>query len=134
MPTISDFRCNKCKFSLPSGWGGYTYVQDDNGERIICPHPAESQTIAEVLGLKENEIFPPGNEEIRMLLKERTGFASNCLCLNCLKTFELDLAKHERRCPECDSYNVRAALEMIGQKCPKCNWGYIAEIETSVIS
>jgi hypothetical protein len=98
MPPISDFRCNKCRYSLPSGWGGYTYVQDVKGKRKICQHPAEVVTIARVLGLKESEIFPPRTEEIRKLLKERTGFLFDCVCLDCLEKFSLDLAKDERRC------------------------------------
>lgn len=53
MPPINEYKCNKCGFSLPMGWGGYIYVQDDNGKRIVCPHPGEGQTVAEVLGLNQ---------------------------------------------------------------------------------
>jgi DNA-directed RNA polymerase subunit RPC12/RpoP len=41
MPTISDYKCDKCGFSLTSGWGGYMYVMDQTGKRIVCPHPVE---------------------------------------------------------------------------------------------
>jgi predicted Zn-ribbon and HTH transcriptional regulator len=134
MPAISDFICNKCRFALPSGWGGYTYVQDDKGKRKVCPHPAEVVTIAEVLGLKENEIFPPRTEEIRNLLKERTGFLSTCVCLDCLEKFGLDLAKDERRCPSCKSDNVKATVKLVNQRCPRCKVGFIEEIDTGLMS
>ena len=39
MPPIDDYKCNKCGLSLPSGWGGYIYVIDGSGKRIVCPHP-----------------------------------------------------------------------------------------------
>jgi len=50
MPKINHYRCNQCEFSLPSGWGGCMYVEDDGGRRIICPHPIEWLRVAEVLG------------------------------------------------------------------------------------
>lgn len=26
MPPINQYKCDKCGFALPSGWGGYMYV------------------------------------------------------------------------------------------------------------
>ena len=50
MPPINDFKCDKCGFQLPSGWGGYMYVTDQTGKRIVCPHPCEFATVSQVLG------------------------------------------------------------------------------------
>jgi hypothetical protein len=35
---------------LDEGWGGYQYVENEDGERVCCPHPLESNTICEVFG------------------------------------------------------------------------------------
>jgi len=34
--------------------GGYVYVENDSGKRIVCPHLAEMSTVAEVLGENAN--------------------------------------------------------------------------------
>lgn len=141
MPPINHYRCNQCGFSLPSGWGGYMYVEDDSGKRIVCPHPGERRTVAEVLG--ENAT--------RELIKARTGFHSDCVCLDCLEQFELDIGddeqsksswrypwatrrKDKRRCPHCNSQNVKTVFELLGSPCPKCKKGLIEEIVTGIIS
>jgi|YNPMSStandDraft_1061717.scaffolds.fasta_scaffold47458_2 predicted RNA-binding Zn-ribbon protein involved in translation (DUF1610 family) len=140
MPPINHYKCNKCGFALPSGWGGYMYVEDDKKKRIVCPHPVEDWTVAEVLG---------DNAPID-LIKARTGFNSYCLCLDCLHQFEADLGderanpwrgwygamrqKDERKCPQCKSTNIATVFELIGTPCPKCKDGLIEEIETGIIS
>jgi len=140
MPPINYYKCNKCGFALPSGWGGYMYVEDDKKNRIVCPHPEEYRTVVKVLG--ENA---PEN-----LIKARTGFNSYCLCLDCLHQFEADLGdeqanpwrksygamrpKDERKCPQCRSTNIKTVFELIGTPCPKCKDGVIEEIKTGFIS
>jgi len=29
VPPINDYKCNKCGYSLQSGWGGYMYIIND---------------------------------------------------------------------------------------------------------
>ena len=140
MPPINEYRCNKCGFTLPSGWGGYMYVENDKGERIVCPHPGEIFKVLEILGENVTE----------ELIKERTGFNSYCVCLDCLYQFEADLGdekvnpwrlyygamreKDKRECPRCKSENVKTVFELIGQVCPKCKKGIIEEIPTGIVS
>jgi hypothetical protein len=113
-----------CEFHFPSGWGGYTYVTDLNGNRIICPHPLEDERIRKVLG----------EEASWELIQERTGFNSDCVCLECLTQFNLDLDRDPRICIKCRSGNVRTLNELIDQQCPKCKKGMIREIDTGIIS
>ena len=120
MHPISEFKCRKCGFTLPSGWGGSLYIIDDNGNRIIPPHPSEFRTVKEILG--ENAQ--------REVVKARTGFNSDTLCLNCFKKFKMDTEWDERKCPKCRSINVKATHELIGGPCPRCRVGIIEEIET----
>jgi predicted RNA-binding Zn-ribbon protein involved in translation (DUF1610 family) len=123
MPPISEFKCRKCGFSLPSGWGGSFYVIDDSRNRIEPPHPSEFRTVEEILG--EN---PP-----REVYKARTGFNSDTLCLSCLSQFAMDTDWDERMCPKCGSINVKTIHELIGGPCPRCRVGIIEEIETGAL-
>jgi len=124
MPEINHYRCNQCELSLPSGWGGCMYVEDDDGRRIICPHPGERSTVAEALG----------KDAPRELVEARTGFNSHCVCLDCLGQFKLDIKKDDRRCPHCNSRKVKTVRELVGEPCPKCKEGVIEEIWTGWIS
>jgi predicted RNA-binding Zn-ribbon protein involved in translation (DUF1610 family) len=123
MPPINAFRCSKCGFALPSGWGGQFYVMDDSRNRIIPPHPSEFSTMDEILGKN-----PP-----REVYEARTGFNSDALCLSCLKKFTMDTDWDERMCPKCRSINVKTTKELIGKPCPRCRVGIIKEIETGAI-
>jgi len=145
MPPINEYKCNKCGFTLEEGWGYCFYVEDDKHKRIDCYHPGERSYVEKVLGEH------PSLE----LVRERTGFNSFCVCLDCLHQFKADLGEEEwspyepylrqhlprpkrekdkRECPKCHSKNVKTELEMVGQTCPKCNEGVIEEIWTGAIS
>jgi len=113
MPRVNEYQCNKCGLYFPEGWGGYMYVIDEKGNRVRCPHPKEHSIVFEVLGKEATE------EEI----KNRIGFNSFCLCLDCLTQLELDIGRDneddswpyyypakigrdERKCVNCGSLNV----------------------------
>jgi hypothetical protein len=87
------------------------------------------------------------------LIRERIGFNSNCVCLDCLCKFRADLGsaeeywspyepfifrpkrvKDKRECAKCKSVNVRAEIEMIGESYPKCKQGMIEEIWTECVA
>lgn len=99
-------------------------VEADGYERVPCPHPRELAVLNRVLG--EN---PP--EEKR---RKRVGFLSFCVCVECLSQFELDTARDDRRCPECDSPHVKTQLELVGEECPKCTDGTFVRGEMIGIS
>lgn len=148
MPLINEYRCNKCDLTLPEGWGYYFYVENDKGERVCCPHPVERMYVKKVLGERES---------ILEVVRERTGFNSHCICLDCLHQFRADLgcfegywspyepclerdlpgvkqAKDKRQCPSCKSENIKTELELVGETCPKCKKGVIEEIWTHMAS
>ncbi|MFC1872495.1 hypothetical protein ACFLYV_02100 [Chloroflexota bacterium] len=114
-------------------------MTDDNGNRVICPHPGESNYVVEVLGKN------PSAE----LVNERTGINSHCLCLECLHQFDANfgetywtlnestddrMQKDKRECTKCKSIRVKTEKEMVGEACPKCNEGIIEKIFTGYIS
>lgn len=121
MPRINLFRCRKCGFFLPPGWGGQFYVVNDRGNRITPIHRSEKKLVVE-------EIL--GKNPSREVYRARTGFNSDALCLSCLKKFSLDTDWDERICPKCRSINVKTTRELTGKACPKCKVGVIVEIET----
>ena len=147
MPGINKYKCSKCKFKLPTGWGYGFYVENDEGKRIPCGHPSERSYVREVLGERAKSLA---------IIRERTGFNSHCICLDCLHQFRADLGtikgqywspyeqfleqhlprpeqtKDKRECPECKSKNVKTELEMVGETCPKCKEGVIEEIRIGV--
>ena len=145
MPSINDYICSKCDLVLQKGWGYHFYAEDDEGNRIVCRHPGEKRGGEKVLGKSAS----------LELIRERTGFISDCVCLDCLYQFEADLgesgwspyedftvaigakvrkAKDKRECPKCKSKMVKTVLELIGQACPKCKDGVIEEIWTGWVS
>jgi len=87
MPNINEYKCNKCKFILSKGWGYYFYVENDKGERIPCGHPREGSYVHEVLG---------ENAKWLTVVRDRTGFNSYCICLDCLHQFEADWGVFKR--------------------------------------
>lgn len=96
------------------------YVVDGNGNRKACPHPGELYTVRKVLGANAST----------ELIKERTGFNSHCICLDCIEQFNLDLNRDSINCPVCQSEHVKSLRDMIGQTCPECREGAIQEIAT----
>ena len=143
MPRICEYECSVCDLALPEGWGYQFYVVNDRGEKIICYHARERDGIEEVLG----RVLSPD------LVFERTGFNSDCICLECLHQFRADLggtdeywrpyqtyrkcfepiptqAKDKRECPKCKSSRVKTELELVAATCPKCNEGVIEETWT----
>lgn len=153
MPSISEYKCDMCEFFLPRGWGGYMYVIDKHGERIVCPHPLEYHVVERILKESNPEIIPEWKSHywltygirikfrilkskilhqteplnIRKLIKERTGFDEYVVCHNCLDQFKLDLKRDQRICSRCDSTHISTAREIIGKPCPQCNKGKITE-------
>ena len=91
-----------------------------------------------------------GKDPLPKLIRARTGFNSDCTCLDCLHQFQADLGdevanywrmwyranrkKDERNCPKCRSVNIRTTFELIGTPCPKCKDGIIWQIDTGRIS
>ena len=123
MPKINDYKCDECGYASRRGWGGFMYVIDRRGLRIPCPHPGEYDKVYKVLGKKASD----------ELIRERTGFNSDCVCLECLGQFFLDIKRDERKCPYCESTRIRTIRQLVDQICPKCKNGHIREIWTGTI-
>lgn len=124
MPPIDAFRCTKCGFALPPGWGGRFYVIDDDGDRVMPGHPGEEHAINTILG----------KDAPREIREARTGFNSDSICLDCFHEFQMDTEWDERLCPECGSTDVKTTKELVGKPCPRCKVGMIEEMETGIVT
>ncbi len=163
MPPINQYKCSHCDFSMSSGWGGCMYVINEQGERITCSHPVENSIIMEVLGISREDIINEyletlspfqrfkkkitqsypiflemdvlhGDGPIGKLVRKKTGFNSDCVCLNCLQIFPLDLKRDKKRCPTCKSGDICTTKELVGKICPSCHEGIFQEIDSGVIT
>ena len=169
MPDLSDYKCDTCDFCAESHWGGHLIVVNDSGDRSGCAHPSEHNTIFRQAGrpyykdawrlwtaLGEGTDHPPDcNKDgtctcLHARVRERIGWASDCVCQDCLAQCQLDLGDNEeitrdqwewrqlyakgrpgwdeRKCPACGSANVRSVTEMLGKPCPKCGTGTFVKV------
>jgi DNA-directed RNA polymerase subunit RPC12/RpoP len=99
------------------------YAISQDGKKEYCPHPAEREEMERILGTTEI------SDQMR---RERTGIEHDCLCLDCLKQFRLDLDKNDKECPKCGSYKVKTIQELVYLPCPKCRTGTIQENEIAI--
>ncbi len=123
MPTWTKAKCNNCDFSMPLYPSSKSYIIDDNGEKILLRHPGENATIKRVLG----------DDYTIELFRKRTGFVSWMICLDCFYRFDLDMKEDELICPACNSNNIKASHQLIGEECPRCKVGVIKEVNAGAI-
>ncbi|MHA1744801.1 MAG: hypothetical protein ACTSWW_02310 [Promethearchaeota archaeon] len=112
--------------------GGTCYVTDEKGKRIICPHPGEIFTITRVLKYRLEDL--PTDPDFQALLKERVGNLADCVCLDCINSFAIDLKRDPKNCSKCKSTNIIPVKDLNGKECPKCHNGIIHCHDTGMIS
>ena len=115
---IRRHECNECGVAFPTGWGGYTYAVDDDGHRVVCPHPCEMDELFRVTGMTYAEATAAG----------RLGYAKHCIREDCLHQFDLDWDRDAHQCPACASNRIATLRNLIGKKCPRCKVGLIEAI------
>lgn len=123
MPPIDSYKCTKCDFRMPSGWGTYLYALDSDNNRIRCPHPGEHAAVKRITGLPLDEA------------KERNlvGRVSYCVCKDCSELHELDLKKDPIRCTKCNSLDIVSQTKLIGDMCPKCKKGIFTRFPSEIM-
>ena len=124
MPPTSFVTCDHCGLAFPGGWGRYCYAVDSDGKRVVCRHPGEDRDAKKVTGMEWSEAVAAA----------RIGSASHCMCFDCSEQFDLDLDRDEKKCPKCNSLNVRSADGAVGSRCPKCKTGIFREHYTGVMT
>lgn len=128
---MNRYQCSNCDFTLPSGSGGYLYVEDPSGARINYENNSNKSLrtiISEIWGFSDYNNW-------KELVRIHTGFNSYCVCLDCFNIFEADISpnadgysKDKKICPLCASDNVKTELELVGKQCPSCKEGSIEKV------
>lgn len=118
---IRDFYCDTCDFQMPSGFGEYMYVVDDEGERHRLQHPGEGLQIRKILGEDASDD----------LIEERRGYRAYYVCRECGHAFEEE-RDEDVGCPECGSGDVVTQNELVGESCPRCEDGTFVDEVTGV--
>jgi hypothetical protein len=146
MPRIFKIICDNCRFTLPSGTGRSLFRRDDQGETKIISHPMDIKIIDDLM---------EGSPRISI---RRLGLITHCVCLDCLKSFDLDLGLREivflrpflilgcllgrrnlwghdrKKCPACSSKKIAPVWKLLENQCPKCRHGSICRIDTGFVS
>lgn len=121
MPWLHENKCDRCDLAFPVGWGGCFYATRESGERVPVPH-GDLKDVQEITG-----------QTIRQAERDgRVGFASYCLCFDCLAQLDLDVQRDVKQCPKCGSLNVKTAKGSVGLTCPACRLGRFREIVVGV--
>lgn len=118
---LAAARCRSCHLTV--GVGASAYVFDAAGVAVACPHPVRDVKIREVTGLS------PAAARSRGLL----GTVSECVCFACTSCFKLDVGRDVKRCPKCESFDVRTGDAAIGATCPRCRQRRLVEEVYGVI-
>lgn len=139
MSNLYSCKCNKCDFETSVSSGGYMYVLDKNGKKVICPHPLEHHTIAEVLKISKDDAFAwlqrdyeKISEETKTLIEDKVGMNFQYICLDCLSESFLDPKREELKCTKCGSSNLKYVADLVNQKCPKCKEGTVEMINKGI--
>lgn len=123
MRKIDRYECTRCDFHMPSGWGSRVYAVNEDGDRVVCPHPGEWRHVKDMTGLNIYDA----------ITQQKVGSLYPCVCTDCLSQFELDFKNDEQACPVCSSRSVRSELDLVGEVCPQCCTGAFTRVQTGVM-
>jgi hypothetical protein len=83
-------------------------------------HPFEESDLAKLTKLSWDDAVSQGVVQ-RM---------NDCICFDCTASFSLDVERVVKRCPKCESYNVKTSRASLGAECPACRLG---KLESSFV-
>lgn len=132
MPKLYFSKCTKCDFETSVSSGGHIYVLDESGNKVVCPHPIEYHTIANILKIsKEDAVawlqrnYEKISEETRKKIDHGVGINLQHICMDCYSESFLDRKRDEMKCNKCGSSNIKYIEDLTSQTCPKCKEGII---------
>ncbi len=121
MPPLVFTKCNKCGFFIHGPFAGIMYHLDEQGNRVLMPHPSDNWA-----EFSDDQKKEPS--------QRRMGYQYHSVCLDCLEQFMLDLEQDKRLCPSCAEGRVMTKNELAGKTCPKCEEGTIEQEESEIWS
>ena len=122
---IFALKCDRCAFQVSPTGGGYMYVLDADGNRVICPHPLEFTTVERVTGMSWDSAPEKG----------LVHYAIQALCLRCAEVFDAEYEAGKplnAQCPKCGVADARSVLDSAGTRCPQCHEGSLRRDDIGV--
>jgi hypothetical protein len=122
---IFALECDRCDFQVSPTGGGYMYVFDTGGDRVICPHPQEFATVERITGMS----WAAASE------KGLVHYAIQALCLQCAELFDAEYKRNQpldARCPRYGAADARSVRDSAGTRCPRCREGTLRRDDVSV--
>lgn len=138
-PFLFFSKCDKCDFRTSISTGSMPYVRDENGNKVRCSQPGETDTVAEVLKISRDVVdawFRDKDkvpEEVRKKIEENVGMMLQHICLECLSETFIDLKREKLKCSNCGSANLMYVTELEGKLCPKCKLGIIKRVDQGIV-
>lgn len=114
------YSCSVCEYDEVVSPDQF-YVTGDDGYKSRCDSENIDllhELLAEWAGLKTQQ-------EQDAFEKKRSGYGSDHLCLDCLKSWFMDEGTDPNNCPACKSTNIKAKWYLKDDTCPHCNKGVI---------
>ena len=122
MAPIFRYFCTNCGYELPGGMLQMSYALTNDGEKTYLSEAMDDYEVSKITGMNYWDAFHEG----------LIGSDVHCLCFDCLATFDMDLDKEIKKCPKCESLNVKSSRGSVGSKCPKCKRGTIKSEMTAI--
>lgn len=118
---FAELQCTRCFFEMLASQNGFPYVIWANKE-FPLGHPLEASIVRKVANLSWEQAIAQG------ILQQKHA----CLCFDCASKFSLDVERDIKRCPNCESYNVRTFRASIAAECPSCHEGILKHKITAI--
>ncbi len=117
---LTKLQCGHCDLKITARQDPLPYAVLNNQAHILR-HPLEASDLAKLTKLSWDDAVSQGIIQ-RM---------NDCLCFDCTASFSLDVERLAKRCPKCDSYNVKTSRASLGADCPAC---HVGKLESSFIA
>lgn len=113
-------QCGHCDFKITARQDPFPYAVLNNQTHILR-HPLEESDLAKLSNLSWDDAVSQGIVQ-RM---------NDCICFDCTSSFSLDVERVIKRCPKCESYNVKTFRASLAAECPACRSG---KLESSFVA
>lgn len=107
-------QCGHCDFKKTTIQDPFPYAVLNNQVHVLR-HPLEKSDLAKLTNFSWEDAISQGIIQ-RM---------NDCICFDCTASFNLDVERVVKRCPKCESYNVKTSRASLGAECPACHIGVL---------
>lgn len=113
-------QCSHCDLKKTGVRDPFPYAFLNNQEHALG-HPLEESDLAKLTNLSWDDAVSQG------IVQQM----NDCICFDCTAAFSLDVERVIKRCPKCESYNVKTFRASLAAECPACRSG---KLESSFVA